>query len=269
VFILETNGLQRDKAIRPGQRVRIPTAFHYRVRHGDTLESLAKRFLDDRRRAPFLAEFSGLHTGDKLREGQDLLVPFQHVHRTSAPESLQSVARLFYGDASKAKMLARYNFRSAPMLAKGERILVPIAHVKIRSVRLKQVAVRPSGRTKEPPAPALAPAPPKEAQQREAELAARVGKQLSIAEKAYKDGSYSDVPAVLDKVLTQEDPSEQQLADIFRLKAFAYVALGLDDLAVKAFREVLARDPSVSLDAATVSPKIRSALQRAKKTPDL
>lgn len=269
VFILETNGLQRDKPIRAGQHVRIPTAFHYRVRKGDTLEALAQRFLDDRRRAPFLAMFSGLRANEKLREGQDLLVPFQHVHRTTAPESLQSVARMFYGDASKAKMLAEYNFRSAPMLAKGERILVPIAHVKIRAVRLQQVSVRPSGRSKEPPAPALAPAPPKEAQKREAELAARVGKQLAIAEKAYKDGSYSDVPAVLDKVLTQEDPSEQQLAEIFRLKAFAYVALGLDDLAVKAFREVLARDPGVSLDEATVSPKIRAALERAKKTPDL
>ena len=64
-----------------------------------------------------------------------------------------------------------------------------------------------------------------------------------------------------------EDPSEAQLAEIFRLKAFAYVALGLDELAVNAFREVLARKPDVALDEATVSPKIRAALERAKKTP--
>ena len=116
-------------------------------------------------------------------------------------------------------------------------------------------------------APTLAAAPTKEALKREAELAERVGKQLAIAEKAYKDGSYSDVPAVLDRVLTVEEPSEAQLAELFRLKAFAYVALGLDDLAVTAFREVLARKPDVSLDEATVSPKIRAALDRAKKTP--
>lgn len=269
IFIIETNGFERDKPLHPGQRVRIPTAFHYRVRRGDTLEGLAQRFLDDKRRAPFLAAFSGLRGTDKLREGQDLLVPFQHVHRTEMPESLQSVARTFYGDASKWKLLMDYNFRSAPILAKGDRILVPIAHVKIRAVRLEQVAVRPSGKAKEAPAPTvtLAAAPAKEAQKREAELAERVGKQLQIAEKAYKDGSYSDVPAVLDKVLTEEEPSEAQLAELFRLKAFAYVALGLDDLAVKAFREVLARKPDLSLDAATVSPKIRAALDRAKKTP--
>jgi LysM repeat protein len=272
IFVIESNGLERDKPLKPGQKVRIPTAFRYRVHKGETLEGLAQRFLDDKRRAQFLAAFNGMRASDKLREGQDLVVPFQHVHRTEMPESLQSVARAFYGDASKAKLLADYNFRNAPMLAKGERVLVPVAHVRIRAVRLQQQPPPPSSPpagkpVKEPPAPQLAAAPPKEAQKREAELAERVGKQLSIAEKAYKEGSYSDVPAVLDKVLTDEDPSEAQLAEIFRLKAFAYVALGLDELAVTAFREVLARKPDVALDEATVSPKIRAALERAKKTP--
>jgi LysM repeat protein len=269
VFILESNGLERDKPLKPGQKVRIPTAYRYKVHRGDTLEGLAQKFLDDKRRAPFLAAFSGMRGNDKLREGQDLLVPFQHVHRTEVPESLQSVARTFYGDASKSKLLMDYNFRSAPMLAKGDKVLVPISHVKIRAVRLLPVAEKPApqGKTKEPPAPTLAAAPTKEALKREAELAERVGKQLAIAEKAYKDGSYSDVPAVLDKVLTVEEPSESQLAELFRLKAFAYVALGLDDLAVTAFREVLARKPDAALDEATVSPKIRAALDRAKKTP--
>ncbi len=270
IFILETNGLERDKPLKAGQKVRIPTAFHYRVHKGDTLEGLAQKFLDDKRRSPFLAAFSGLRPSDKLREGQDLLIPFQHVHRTEMPESLQSVARSFYGDASKAKLLADYNFRSAPMLAKGDRILVPVAHVHIRAVKLQPIVERPvaGSKVKEVPlAPTLAPAPPKEAQKREAELAEKVGKELAVAEKAYKDGSYSDVPAMLDKVLTAEEPSEAQLAELFRLKAFAYVALGLDDLAVNAFREVLARKPDVALDEATVSPKIRAALERAKKSP--
>src|SRR3954471_20442002 len=60
IFILETNGLERDKPLKPGQKVRIPTAFHYRVRKGDTLEGLSQKFLDDKRRAKFLAAFSGL-----------------------------------------------------------------------------------------------------------------------------------------------------------------------------------------------------------------
>ena len=46
----------------------------------------------------FWRRSAGLRPTDKLREGQDLLIPFQHVHRTEVPESLQSVARAFYGD---------------------------------------------------------------------------------------------------------------------------------------------------------------------------
>jgi hypothetical protein len=269
LFIAEGNGLERGKSIKPGTKVRIPTAYLYRVKRGDTLEALAQRFLDDKRRAPFLAAFSGLKPSDKLREGQDLTVPFQHVHRAPAPESLQSVARAFYGDASKGKLLADYNFRSLPMLAKGDAVLVPIAHVRIRAVRLQPVPekVVERGPKAEKAPPPLAAAPPSEALKREQALAARVGKQLAFAEKAYRDGNYSDIPAVLDKLLTEEDPSEAQLAELFRLKAFAYVALGMDELAVNAFREVIARKPDVALDAATVSPKIRAALEQAKKAP--
>ncbi len=270
-FITEGNGLPHDAHFKPGQKVRIPTAFHYRVRKGDTLEGLGKKFLDDVRRAQFLAGFNNLKPTDHLREGQDLIIPFQHLHHADAPESLTSVARTFYGDPGKAKLLQDFNFRSSPMLAKGEKLIVPIAHVRIRSVRLAQAAP-PQGKApvreaKQPAAPPLAAVPDKEAQAREEELAQKVGEQLKLAEKSYKDGNYSEVPAALDKLLAVDDPSEAQLAEIFRLKAFAYTALGMEDLAVSSFREVLARKPDLALDEATVSPKIRSALERAKKAP--
>ncbi len=266
-FILEANGLH-DPKLKPGSKVRIPTAYHYRVHHGDTLEGLAQKFLDDKRRAPFLASFSGLGSGknDKLREGQDLLIPFQHVHVAQAPESLQSVARAFYSDPSKAKMLGDYNFRASPMLARGDKLLIPIAHVRIRAVRLEMAKAKETSSAVAPKAP-VPTAPSQEAQKREEELAAHVASQLTQVESKYNEGSYQDVPSALDKMLTEEDPSEAQLAEIFRLKAFAYVALGLDELAVQAFREVLARKPDEKFDEATVSPKIRAAFERARQAP--
>ena len=266
MIVLESNGLDRTAKLRTGQKLRIPTASRYRVRRGDTLELLAQRFCDDKRRAPMLAQLAGLHPGDKLREGQDLPVPFQVVHRADAPESLQSVARAYYGDATRGKLLSDYNFRASTMLAKGDKVTVPIVHVKIRAVYLQSAPA---------PAPVAAPvgkkpevataAPPREAQRREVELAARVGGLLVEADKAYRDGEYAAVSANLDKLLSEEDPSESQLAEIFRLKAFAYVALGMEDLAERAFREVLVRKPNLVLDEATVSPKVRAALDRAKK----
>src|SRR6185436_9742489 len=117
MFIAEGNG-SKDGKLKTGQRVRIPTAYKYKLRKGDTLEGLAQRFLDDKRRAGHLAFVNGIKLNDKLREGQELLIPFQHLHTAEAPESLSAVARAFYGDASKSKPLADFNFRSAPMLAK-------------------------------------------------------------------------------------------------------------------------------------------------------
>jgi len=272
-FIVEGNNLPRDARLHAGQKVRIPTAFHYRVRRGDTLEALGGKFLDDKRRGVLLAWFNPIRGSDRLREGQDLIIPFQHIHHAEAPESLTSVARNFYGDPGKAKLLQDYNFRASPMLAKGERIILPIAHVRVRSVHLQQLQAPPTVASKKPrreprereeTAPTLAAAPDKEAEAREAELAQKVSALLLTAEKAYKEGAYEAVPAQLDKLLAAEDPSEAQLAEIFRLKAFAYVALGMDELAVSSFREVLARKPDLALDEATVSPKIRSALDRAR-----
>jgi LysM repeat protein len=274
-IVLEVNGLERGARLRPGTKLRIPTAFRYRVKRGETLEGLAQRFCEDRRRAPVLAQILGLRPGDKLREGQELMVPFNVPHRTDKPESLASIAREFYGDPGKAKLLADYNFRSSPLVGKGERVLVPISHVKIRAVYLQPAPTPPQapsaspGQATPPPVdpnlPTVAAASEREAQRREVELAARVGGLLVEAEKAYKDGNYAEVSANLDKLLSEEDPSEVQLAEIFRLKAFSYVALGMDDLAERAFREVLARRPALQLDEASVSPKIRAALDRAKK----
>jgi LysM repeat protein len=272
LLITEGNALPRDAKIKPGQKIRIPTAVTYKVRRGDTLEGLAMRFLDDRRRAPALAQLCGLRSVDKLREGQELTIPFQHLHQAEAPESLTSVARAFYGDGSRAKLLQEFNFRSSPMLGKGEKIIVPIAHVHIRSVRLQQAPPPPAPSKKGAPPPPpqqqplVVPLPAVEAQRREAELAERVALHLRLAEKAYKEGEYAEVPAQLDKLLAAEDPSEPQLAEIFRLKAYSYVALGLDELAVSSFREVLARKPDLVLDEATVSPKIRAALERARRS---
>lgn len=267
LFIVEANALRPGAPLKPRQKVRIPTAFRYRVRRGDTLDGLAQKFLQDKRRAPFLASFSGLKPGERPREGQELLVPFQHVHTAPAPESVTSLARAFYGDASKAKLLEEFNFRTTPMVAKGEKLLIPIAHVRVRAVRLENPpAAAPSAK---PAAAAdrarLEAAPAREAERRELALARRVAARLVEAERSYRNGNYPDVPALLDKLLADEDPSEAQLAEIFRLKAFAYVALGEEELAVNAFREVIARQPEVRLDIASVSPKIRAALDRARK----
>ena len=77
IFIRGDNGLLPGGKLKVGQRVRIPTAFQYQVRRGDSLEAIARKFLDDPRRASPLAAFNGIKLGDKLKDGQELVIPFE------------------------------------------------------------------------------------------------------------------------------------------------------------------------------------------------
>jgi hypothetical protein len=261
LFIREANHLRPSQRLRAGVQVKIPTAFKVKVRRGDTLERLARRYLDDSRRAHFLGEWNGVKPGERLRDGVELKVPFHLTHLASAPESLATLALAFYGDAGQGKLLAAYNFRQAPVLARGESLVVPVPHVRVRAMWL--ASTRSPARA---PHKAEAPSSPSssEAQAREEELAHRVGERLRQAERAWQEGSYEDVVDLLSRLLADEDPSEAQLVAIHRLLGFAYVALGHQEPAKNEFRPVLERDPQAALDDATVSPKIRAVFEQAR-----
>ncbi len=275
-FITEFNGLPRNVQLHAGQMVKIPTSYRYRLNVGDSLPDLALRLVGDRRRGPLLLQLNGLRAVDRLPPGTELQVPFQFIHIMRPGETLVSVAKTYYGDPGQAKLLAMYNFRknASQSPAPGEKLVIPITHVRVRSVRLAVLPPSRGGRTVQPPI-VLAPVGPgsvpgpgmdsdQDPQKAEVELAEEVRGRVMAAERSYQDGKYTEVPAALVKLLTEVDPSEAQLIDIYRLLAFAYVALGETELAVRAFREVLDRQPGFELDPVQTSPKIRAALQKAR-----
>ena len=108
-------------------------------------------------------------------------------------------------------------------------MVVPITHVKVRSVRLPPPVPQ---RTKKPERPQhRSPGGPargraahrdggeRDAERREAELAAKVRSRMQEAERHYSEGNYTEVPAALVKLLTELEPSEAQLVEIYRLLA--------------------------------------------------
>src|SRR5262249_42145128 len=132
VYIMAANNMTHPRALRTGLRLKIPTAWHYKLKKGETLEHVAELYMGDKRRAPFLAEFSGYRSAEDVRPGQDIVIPFHLTHQATATETLGMVAAALLGDSKKADLLRRYNFRQGMQLARGERIVVPITHVKVR-----------------------------------------------------------------------------------------------------------------------------------------
>lgn len=270
-FITEFNSLPPGARLKAGQLLRVPTSYKYRLNQGETLLDLAQRLLGDRRRAPLLAQLSGLLPSDKIGPGTEIQLPFHFVHIVKPHETLASIARTYYGDPTQAKLIAMYNFRKSANQppVPGERLVVPIIHVRVRAVRLPPGPHR-SARSRPPPlqmpVTTTEPSFPDAEYQRkmDAELAEKVKSRVRSAERAYQEGKYTEVPAALIKLLTEVDPSEAQLIEIYRLLAFAYVALGETELAVKALREVLDRQPDFQLDPVQTSPKILAALERAR-----
>ncbi len=253
-FVAGANGLSRGAVCKAGQKIVLPTVGIYKVKRGDRLELIAKQFLGDKRRAAVLGALNNLKPNDKLREGQDLSIPFLHPHRTEAPESVNAIAKQYYGDANRGRLIAEFNFRTAPVVPKGERVLVPIVALRLKPQKA------PTGKA----ALVRAALPPAEGAKKLEESAAKVVNVLDQSRKLYLDGQYGEALLALDRVLQEEVPTEEQMAFALELRASLLVSLGLDDMAVGVFRDLYQRKSDFTCDEVTVSPKICAAWERAR-----
>lgn len=88
---------------------------------------------------------------------------------------------------------------------------------------------------------------------------------ITAARELYQAGRYAEVPTALVKLLSESQLTAAQLAAVYELLASAYVALGQTELAIRCFSEVLNRRPAFALDPVRISPKIRAALDQARR----
>ena len=232
------NELPRPE-IRAGQTLQVPSVSRYRCGRGETLELLAGRFLGDRRRAPFLARWNDLPADRSPVPGQEIVIPFQLSYRVLPGDTVRAVAERVYGEPVWGDLLLAYNFRRQPRLVAGEKLIVPLPELRLR-------------RGNE-----AAPAAPKQ----------RSEERLVAIEQAYRNGQYAAVPPALSKLLGEETLSMAQKASVHRLLGSAYVALGVEEVAVREFREALRIEPGATMDPVQISPKIRTVYERARQRP--
>jgi LysM repeat protein len=245
VFILTANKMSHPRKLKPGEKLKIPIGREITTSPGDTFKSLAATYLEDERRAPFLAEFNRMNPGDTIPAGSPLSIPFHVTHTTAGVESVAQIAASYFGDPKSGQMLRDYNFLDKDALAAGDSLVIPIHNVKVRPSKL--------------------PATDGESRKRNEKLEETRGQIKTVlprARKAAREGDYAEVKAEL-AVIDLDYLDADVAVEVGMLLGEATIAF--DDLpfTLQTFRRVLARKPGHVLDGYYYSPKVRDAWKKA------
>jgi len=245
VFILTANKMEHPRKLKPGEKLKIPIGRDITTSPGDTFESLAKAYLDDARRAPFLADFNRMKATDTIPAGSQLSIPFHVTHVTAGEETLAQIAASYFGDPKNASLLRDYNFLDKDTLAKGESIVIPIHNVRVRASKLPAADGASKERTEK-----------LEATRAQARAA------LPRARKAARAGDYAGVKTELADIDLDYLDADVAVA-VGLLLGEATIASDDEPITLATFKRVLARKPGHVLDGYYYSPKVRDAWQKA------
>jgi hypothetical protein len=241
--LLHWNGLPEDTArLTAGQRLRLPTAWSYPVRPGDTWDQLAADYLADARHARLLAELNGKPPAQPPTPGHLLVIPALlklTVDRRTPLRAL--VARVSGWPAGRpltqelAGQIARINGLAGDDVAAGARILVPLMHHRLVGWFL-----------------------PSDLPLNDPGTERRVVAVLASARADLQAGRYVDAALRLAPVPDLPGARRARRVEALVLLATAQVALGRLALAREAAAAALKLDPRLRLDPDQVSPKVRA-----------
>jgi len=243
-LLLQYNRIPDPKKILPGTKIAIPKIIQYTVKKGDTLATIAHRFLGDQRRYRFLASINHLDSPKSLTIGSTIKIPFDISHNVKKGESLTTIANRYYGDPNKFHLIASYNFITDPRAIKPEsEILIPIINLEIGP---KATPIEQSPNT-----PLLS----------EEQLG------FPLLEKGihlYFTGEYRAALESLMEALKRGLKREDDMCKTYRFLAYCHIALGEKNLGKRAFEEALAINPGLKLDPTYISPKIMEVFEEAR-----
>ena len=235
------NQLDGPRALRRGERLRIPLGLRIVTEAGDSLETIADQQLGDPRRAELLAEYNDIAPVASLAAGVLLRIPF-HVELTaSESQSLGVLAARYLGGARDAELLRAYNFLEDDVesIDAGDSILIPAPHIAVRASRLPRLGEPASARVKA-----------RRAAQADAASA------LPAVRHAWRHGDFELVerhiaPLDLDYIDTAI------ALELSLILGGAHLARGDTEAAKTVFQAALSRDPGHEMSAYHFSPAIR------------
>jgi LysM repeat protein len=239
--------VQGGTIIAPGMRLEVPAPGHHTITQGESWADLALSWLgtNDIARADILARANRTVPWVPPVEGQEIEIPAVITYIAGDGETVQTIAKRFWGDPLRGWELDPYNRREGLLVRRGEVVLVPMPHLKLTETGKAEARLAAE---REGASGGLLLDQQRRA---EAELP-----QL-LADVRY--GRYVEAIARGNKLLGGAALTHPQLAIVHRALLEAYVALDARPSAAAACIAWKSNDPSAALDPVRVSPKIRTA----------
>ena len=227
--IAALNGLRPDKPLQVGQRIVIPVVLPHRLKRGESLATLAKRYYGGTDLLHVLQSYNGIDDPRRLSVGQKIEVPL--------------VAFLEEGKTPETPAKRRSSKSATSKPATPKPATPKPATPEPASVKQEQPTVEPA------PKPATPETP-------------RYQSKIALARKAYSLGEYERARELLEALQPDvlRDGSAVERAELLRLIAFVYVAFDLPVQACAAHRSLSRLSSKTRLDPDFVSPKIRQVL---------
>lgn len=247
IYLMVENGMDHERVLKPGEKLRIPISERITTAAGDTLSGLAESHLGTAERAKYLAEFNGLEVDTTLAVGQELVVPLRVRYRAKGDEKLRDIALGLFADAKRAELLRDYNGLNTDTLTAGQVISIPVPKVEVQASKRRPPSADEDERASK-----------RNDMMRKAALA------LPIAKAAWRAGDFASVKHQLTR-LEFEYLDASFATDAGILLGAVYIAYDDTDSALSTFSKVLSRSPGLSLDKKQHSPKVRAIWERAKE----
>ncbi len=138
IYLMPTNRITDPSQVSKRKRLWIPTVWRYRIKRGDSLTRLARKYLKDASRAEFLMWLNRIEDPKDLEVGRLITMPFLIRHRVQEGQNMVDLAKRYYFRAKPAGLLRKFNQKRTNVLKPGEIILIPIYDPEAVTDKVKQ-----------------------------------------------------------------------------------------------------------------------------------
>lgn len=266
IILAEYNNIQNPKKIEAGLKLIIPKSLKYKIKKGDSLALIAKKYLDNKDRYKVLMEINDIKDPKAVSTDQIIKIPAKIPYTVKKGETLAIIAEKFYGDIKRYSLIASYNFISDPKtLEPGQKLIIPISDLEIVESKAKKTDEKKT--VKGAPAKEL----PKEnaVQKKEntkGEPQTKDENQLLLKKgiESYFKGKYDEAVTEINSALEKGLKEKEDKLKAHRFLAYTYIAKEDKEEAKREFKKALEIDQKMELDPIYVSPKIIEVFKEVK-----